>query len=71
MIEAEGGNQNGGIFSFSSDVSLLSSPPDGKKPTLLEKFGDWDVETENLMKYPIHVTSKNGIFLTASSSVSA
>lgn len=70
MIEAEGDNQNGGIFSLSTDISLLLCPPKGNRPMLLKKFGDWDVKKENLMKFPVHFTSKNGIFLTTSSDVS-
>lgn len=70
MLEASGENQNGGIFSLPVDFSLHTCPPKGKVPALLKKFGKWDEDTENFLKYPIHYASKNGIFLTASSDVS-
>ena len=70
MIEASGDDQNGGIFSLESDLTLLNSPPKDKKPALLKKFGSWNEGVENLAKFPIHAVSKNGVFITASSDVS-
>ena len=51
MIEANGDNKNGGIFSYSTEPSLLTCPPKVFKPKLLKKFGDWNEETESLAKY--------------------
>ncbi|XP_057304821.1 uncharacterized protein LOC130641845 isoform X1 [Hydractinia symbiolongicarpus] len=68
MIEANGANSNGGIFSSSVDYSLLTCPPSSVKPKLIRKFGTWDELKENFAKYPLFLTSKNGVFLTASTS---
>lgn len=71
MIEADGDDRNGGIFSLAVDFSLLVCPPRDRKPKLLKKFGNWNESTENLARYAIHTASKNGeIFFTASSDVS-
>ena len=70
MIEANGENKNGGIFSLPNEVNLLTCPPPGIKPKLLKKFGNWDEKIENIAKYPVYITSKNGVFITASSAVS-
>lgn len=69
MIEANGDDKNGGIFSLDAGFTLLNCPPKDKKPTLLKKFGNWDENVENLMKYPVHSVSKNGVFITSSSDV--
>ena len=45
MIEANGDNKNGIIFSYSTEPSLLACPPKVFKPKLLKKFGDWNEET--------------------------
>ena len=66
MIEADGADKNGGIFSLPVTFSLKTCPPSGIKPTVLKKFGGWNEESENIAKYPIYSTSKNGIYLTAS-----
>ena len=71
MIEANGNNENGGIFSYSTEPSLLTYPPKGFKPKLLKKFGDWNEETESLAKYVPYMTSSNGVFVKAGSAVSA
>jgi len=70
MLEADGEDQNGGIFSLPVDFTLLNCPPKDKKPVLLKKFGTWNESTENWSKYPVHTAGKGGIFLTASSEVS-
>ena len=70
MIEADGNDKNGGIFSVDADFTLLNCPPKDKKPTVLKKFGSWEESVENLAKYPVHAVSKNGVFITASSDVS-
>lgn len=69
MLEASEENQNGGIFTIPVDFSLLANPVKGKTPTLLKKFGSWDENMENFLKYPVHLASQNGIFLAASSEV--
>lgn len=46
MIEADGTDKNGGVFSRSATSS---------KPTLIKRFGDWNTEIENFVKYPIRV----------------
>ena len=51
MIETNGDNKSGGIFSYSTEPSLLTCPPKVFKPKLLKKFGDWNEETESLAKY--------------------
>ena len=70
MIEANGDNKNGGIFSYSTEPSLLTWPPKGFKPKLLKKFGNWNEETESLAKYAPYITSSNGVFVKAGSAVS-
>ena len=70
MVEADGEDQNGGIFSFTVVPSLLTCPPEDFKPTLLKKFGDWNEETELLAKYAPCISSNNGVFLKAGSVVS-
>ena len=71
MIEANGNNENGGIFSYSTEPSLLTYPPKGFKPKLLKKFGDWNEETESLAKYIPHMTLNDGVFVKAGSAVIA
>ena len=71
MIEANGDNENGGIFSYSAEPSLLTCPSKGFKPKLLKKFGDWNEETESLAKFAPYITSSNGVFVKAGSAVSA
>ena len=71
MIEANGDNKNGIIFSYSTEPSLLACPPKVFKPKLLKKFGDWNEETESLAKYAPYITSSNGVFVKAGSAVSA
>lgn len=61
MLEASNENQNGGIFSLPVDFSLLSSPPDGKKPNLVQKFGTWSTDEENFLKSPVHFSSNKGM----------
>ena len=68
MIEADGTDTNGGIFSLPVDFTLLNCAPKDKKPVLREKFGNWDENTENLAKNPITAGSKNGVFLSATHS---
>eukprot|EP00111_Clytia_hemisphaerica_P010409 TCONS_00030414-protein len=68
MLEANSVDSNGGIFSLPVDFTLLNCPPKDKKPVLQKKFGSWNEETENLLKYPVTAGSKNGIFLAASPS---
>ena len=70
MIEADGNDANGGVFSLPVTHSLLTCPPAEVKPIILKKFGSWNEGVENIAKYPIYSTSKNGVFLTASSDVS-
>ena len=70
MIEANGNDKNGGIFSVAVDFTLLTSPPQDKIPTLLKKFGNWNTTQENWLKYPIYSAAKGDILLTASSNVS-
>ena len=65
MIEADGNDQHGGIFSIPNDFSLLSCPTTGNKPTVLKRFGTWNEATENIAANPIYLTQQNGIFLTA------
>ena len=67
MIEADG---NGGIFSAPVDFSLLSCTSPGINVMLEKKFGSWDEKKENLGKFPIYLTSRNGIFIAASAPVS-
>ena len=72
MIEADGADSHGGIFSLSTDFSLLTCPPNGIKPKLVKKFGEWNESIENIANYPIHHAAKNNkIFITASSDVSS
>ena len=68
MVEADGTDKNGGIFSLPVDFTLLNFAPKDKKPVLRKKFGNWNENTENLAKNPITAGSKNGIFLSASRS---
>ena len=68
MLEANGADSNGGIFSLPVDFTLLNCAPKDKKPVLQKKFGSWDENTENFLKHPVTAGSKNGIFLAASPS---
>uniref|UniRef100_A0A7M6DPA1 Uncharacterized protein n=1 Tax=Clytia hemisphaerica TaxID=252671 RepID=A0A7M6DPA1_9CNID len=68
MVEADGTDTNGGIFSLPADFTLLNCAPKDKKPILRKKFGNWDEGVENFAKNPITAGSKNGIFLSASRS---
>ena len=70
MMEANGEDQNGGIFSFTAVPSLLTCPSEDFKPTLLKTIGDWDEETELPAKYAPCISSSNGVFLKARSVVS-
>ena len=70
MIEANGDNKNGGIFSYSTEPSLLTCPPKGFKLKLLKKFGNWNEETESLAKYAPYITSSDGVFVKTGSAVS-
>jgi len=70
MIEADGEDNHGGIFSLTTGFSLLTCPPHGTKPKLVKKFGEWNESVENIANYPIHYAAKNNkIFITASSDV--
>ena len=70
MVEANGEDQNGGVFSFTVVPSLLTCPSEDFKPTLLKKFGDWNEKTELLAKYAPCISSGNGVFLKTGSVVS-
>lgn len=61
MLEASNNNQNGGIFSLPVDFSLLRSPTKGLKPTLIRKFGRWNTNSENFLKFPIYYSTNKGI----------
>jgi len=65
MIEANGENQHGGIFSYSAKPSLMTCPQKGYLPKLIKKFGTWDEATENIANYPVFPTSLNGVYLKA------
>ena len=68
MVEADGTDTNGGIFSLPVDFTLLNCAPKDKEPILIKKFGTWNENTENFLKNPITAGSKNDIFLSASRS---
>ncbi|XP_047127009.1 uncharacterized protein LOC101234350 [Hydra vulgaris] len=66
MLEANSSNDNGGIFALPVKYnSTLCSTH--FKPTILKKFGKWNVDVENISKYPICTSDHNGIFLSANS----
>lgn len=71
MIEGPNKDRNGGIFSIPVDFTLLSCPPKGVNITMIKKFGNWDENKENFLKYPIHFASKGRILISASSDVSS
>ena len=74
MIEATDPNNSsnimGGIFSTSTKYSLMTCPPQGSTPKLVQKFGKWNESAENIGKLIVYFGNKdNTIFITASSDV--
>ena len=70
MIEADGRQNDGGIFKASKKVNFFSQNDPSLKPVLLTKFGSWSVDNNLAQRVP-YVTEKCGHFLTTCSSVSS
>ena len=68
MLEADSPNENGGIFALpvEYDSVLCSSKI---LPLILKKFGVWNINLENIAKFPLCTTYHNGIFMSANSMV--
>ena len=67
MIEASGEDQNGGIFTASVDYSVLECQPKSVKINLKKKFGDWDEQIENYLKFPLcRKSGSNGVYIGSS-----
>lgn len=54
MIEADGENQNGGIFA----ITTQKCEGENCQPKLIQKFGNWDEKVENFGKYGLKVNQQ-------------
>ena len=71
MIETFGaGDQQGGVFSFSTEGTFNSPDLSAAQAVLEKKFGNWDESTENLGKNLPHLSTCPGVHLTTSGDVS-
>nr|XP_047134262.1 uncharacterized protein LOC100206071 [Hydra vulgaris] len=66
MLEAKNQDSYGGIFSIPVEYDSFSCSK-SYRPTLLTKFGTWDESVENIAKYPLCISLKNGFVMSANS----
>lgn len=69
MIEADGTDKNGGVFSYTTESLLLAFPDVESKPTFLKKIGNWNEEEESFVYSPIFLSDLDGNFIHAGNMV--
>lgn len=69
MIEGDGEKRWGGVFEGSITDGLTALSPSKQKPTLLQKFDQWDESVGNLVNSNPHIAKCPGHLYTTSVNV--